>query len=103
LAGQAGGSVDVVPFGGVPGETPQSTSPTWLVDVVSRQGKDYDTIIVDLPVLSLSSEARALTGPLDALLLIVASGTTDGKDLLDRLRVVREPEAKQIAIVLNKA
>jgi capsular polysaccharide biosynthesis protein/Mrp family chromosome partitioning ATPase len=103
LAGQVGGSVDVVAFGGVPGGTPQSTSPTWLVDVVSQQGKDYDTIIVDLPVLNLSSEARALTGPLDALLLIVASGTTDGEDLLDRLRVVREPEAKQIAIVLNKA
>jgi Mrp family chromosome partitioning ATPase len=102
-SGSVCGPVDVVPLGVVSGGTPPHRAPSWLTDLFAQQAKDYDLVIVDLPVLSLSSEARALTAPLDALLLIVASGTADGKDILERLRIVAGAEAKQIAVVLNKA
>jgi hypothetical protein len=73
-SGTVCGSVEVVTLGVVSEGTRQPRAPSWLTDLIGQQAKDYDLVIVDLPVLSLSSEARALTAPLDALLLIVCLG-----------------------------
>jgi succinoglycan biosynthesis transport protein ExoP len=76
---------------------------TWLADAVARGRDRYDVILVDLPLLGQAGDARALTAPLDTLVVVAAWRQVGGEEIVEGLRSsVREPGAKRLHALLNK-
>lgn len=76
---------------------------SWLAGIIARERRDCDFIFVDLPALGASGDLRALTGPLDALVVVAEWGRAEPEHIREVLHSVRRPEGKRIAVLLNKA
>lgn len=64
--------------------------------------QDYHLIIIDLPALSTSPDARALGPLLDGLILVAAFGRTTAADLEGAVQALRGNRAEVIGAILNK-
>ncbi|MDJ0390010.1 Wzz/FepE/Etk N-terminal domain-containing protein [Roseomonas sp. E05] len=84
-------------------EEGRSSPGTRLMTLLRNEAAEHDVVLVDLPNPAESGDARALTGAVDALFVVVQWKRTEAEQVLDLLRCVPQPDRKQIAVVLNKA
>ncbi|MEN0072969.1 MAG: Wzz/FepE/Etk N-terminal domain-containing protein [Paracraurococcus sp.] len=99
----AAGGPDFLPLDLTGGPAAPRLPPNWLAGLVEATGSGYDVVLVDLPSPGRSGDFRALTSPLDALVLVGPWGEAEPEDVLEILRLVREPETKELGVILNKA
>ena len=69
--------------------------PSWLAALIEQEGRNYDFILVDLPSPGLSGDLRALTGPLDAVILVAEWGKAEAEQIMAVFRSVRHPEKER--------
>lgn len=103
LRADAASGPDLLPLDLARGPDAPRPPPNWLAGLVEAAGSGYDIVLVDLPSPGRSGDVRALTGSLDALVLVGPWGEAEPEDFLEILRLVREPETKELAVILNKA
>lgn len=63
--------------------------------------RDRD-VVVDLPPMSLSSQAQAIGPMLDGVILLVETGRTTVDEMLEALRGLRAADIRLFGVVLNK-
>ncbi len=76
-----------------------SDNMTRLIDDMARDG----SVVVDLPALRTSPDARAVGGFVDGVVLVVEVGRTTKADLSQAMRALSASGAKVLGAVLNRA
>jgi len=97
----------VLPLPVLPPQAPSAGAriaapPTWLAAVLAAAEGTYDYVVVDLPPLLSSGDARALARAVEGLVLVAEWSRTRPRDLAAALRSVPNPESRLAGAVLNK-
>ena len=97
------GEPDFLPLPAPEGSHATAETPRQRAGLIQRSAAGYDITLVDLPCLSGFGDARVLTEVLDALVLVADWGKVESEELVETLRAVRQPDAKELAVVLTGA
>jgi polysaccharide biosynthesis transport protein len=90
-ASAARGSLHVIPTGPIPPDTADFVASPRLGEVIDQLSADHDIVLVDAPPILQISDAMALTGKVDALMVVT------------RLAVIRRPTLNELRRVLDAA
>lgn len=60
-------------------------------------------VVVDLPPLAATSDARALCGYLDGVVLVVEAGRTTIEEAAEAIRLLQDANGRVLGVILNKA
>ena len=71
-------------------------------DLLPKLKQKFATILVDLPALSRSVDARAIAPLLDGCILVVAQGRTPLRALDDAIELLRADDVNLIGVVINR-
>lgn len=70
--------------------------------LINDLSKDYDIILIDTPPVLVATDAQIVSSICEAVLLVIKSGTTERKDLLDAKRKLEHVNANLVGAVLNQ-
>ena len=94
-------NLDVIPAG------PASPHPTELLSsekmksLMDELAKEYDYIVVDLPPVTVVSDALVLSGVLQGVVVVVRNGVVEEKALADAMRQLKMVEMRVLGFVYN--
>lgn len=96
-------NIAVYPSGSVPSNPSELLSSRRLRDLLRQMGAFYDYVIVDsAPVLPVS-DSVALSGAVDAVLVVTQSGRVTENNVVDTLERLAQVSAPVLGMVLNQA
>ena len=73
-----------------------------MQDLLPKLKQKFATILVDLPALSRTVDARAIAPLLDGCILVVARGCIPLRALEDAVELLRADDVNLLGVVLNK-
>ena len=79
-------SVDLLTAGDIPPNPSELLSSGRMQEVIQQMCKDYDYILIDLPPVTVVSDALAISKNLDGAVMVVRGGVSDQQMLAEALR-----------------
>lgn len=73
-----------------------------LERAIDALGDDYDVVLIDTPPLLQVADAVSFGRRADGLLLVVAAGSTGGRELDEALAQAQTAHVRVLGVVLNK-
>lgn len=83
---EAAPKLDIIASGDIPPNPSELLSSDRMVQVIDELTKAYDYIIMDLPPVTVVSDASAVSRVLDGIVMVVRSGVSDRKMLAEAMR-----------------
>lgn len=96
-------SLHIVPPGGVSPRSSELLESSAFANTLAELEKDYEFIVVDTPPLNLLPDAASVVSLVDAVIVVVRSGTTDSTALGLTLERLDRAGARLAGVVLNDA
>jgi capsular exopolysaccharide synthesis family protein len=102
-AESGGASFDVIPSGDIPPNPSELLGSSRARSLFETLAESYDYIFVDLPPLTLVSDAAALSKTLSGLVMVVRAGQTKRDDIRRSVELLKLAGANLFGFVLNGA
>jgi capsular exopolysaccharide synthesis family protein len=96
-------SVGVLPAGDIPPNPAELLNSTPMNTVLETVSKIFDYIIVDLPPVTVVSDALAMANKLDGMIVVVRKDYCDQRALAETMRRLDQVQAKVLGFVMTHA
>lgn len=93
--------LDVIPSGGTPQNPVELLSADRMRKLIQEARADYDFVVVDSPILINMADSRVLASYVDAIIVIVKSGSTPRKLVREACSNLQSFSEKVAGVVLN--
>lgn len=98
---EAAPKLDIITSGDIPPNPSELLSSDRMVQVIDELTKVYDYIIVDLPPVTVVSDALAVSRVLDGMVMVVRSGISDRKMLAEAMRQLEMVSVRVLGFVFR--
>ena len=95
------GGWDVLPAGSIPPNPSELLSSSQMSALLQRLGESYDFILLDLPPVTIVSDALALSPFLNGIVLVVRNNYSKRRELHLALKSLELAGVKVLGIVIN--
>lgn len=96
-------NMDIITSGDIPPNPSELLSSNRMAQVIEELTKIYDYIIVDLPPITVVSDAVAISKLLDGIVVVVRGGISDRKMLAEALRQLKMVNVRILGFVFRDA
>ncbi|HNZ49223.1 MAG TPA: CpsD/CapB family tyrosine-protein kinase [Candidatus Hydrogenedentes bacterium] len=96
-------SVGVLPAGDIPPNPAELLNSTPMKTVLDTVSQIFDYIIVDLPPVTIVSDALAMANKLDGMIVVVRKDYCDQRALAETMRRLEQVKAKVLGFVMTHA
>ena len=91
----------VLPAGSIPPNPSEMLGSSHMDKYLKELGKDYDFIVVDLPPVTIVSDALAIAPFLDGMVVVVRSNYSEGRELNKCIKLLELSKVKVLGVVMN--
>ena len=91
----------MVPAGPIPPNPSEMLGSKSFQVLIDELKKKYDYVIIDTPPVRVVTDAQIISAKADGTLLVVRSGISKEKQILDTLKELRKVNSNMLGIVLN--
>lgn len=95
--------VDVITCGDIPPNPSELLGSEPMQELMDQLRKQYRYIIVDLPPVTVVSDAVAMTKCLDGVVMVIRENVTDRKQLRDAMRQLKMAELRVLGFVFRNS
>ncbi len=94
-------SMDVITSGDIPPNPSELLSSNRMAQVMAQLKKKYDYIVVDLPPVTVVSDALAISKNLDGVVIVVRGGVSEKKILSEAMRQLKMVNVRILGFVFQ--
>lgn len=81
--------LDIITSGDIPPNPSELLSSNRMEQLMTQLSRDYDYVVVDLPPVTVVSDAIAISKTLDGIVIVVRAGVSDRKMLAEAIRLLK--------------